>query len=115
MTEEPEERLLTPEEAATWLRCDSVRAIRTERAKGRLGYIMVAGKVRIPMSEIYAYLDRNKVQPCLAQQKLPVSTSARTRRTTSSAGTTEKSRGELARTLEIVKKLRASSKTSPKS
>jgi hypothetical protein len=54
--------LLTQEEAAAELRI-TVRGVETERYNGLLGYIKVAGKVRIPLSAIRAYRERHTICP----------------------------------------------------
>jgi hypothetical protein len=54
--------LLTQEEAAAELRI-TVRGIETERYKGALGYLKVAGKVRVPLSAIRAFRERQFVCP----------------------------------------------------
>lgn len=60
------DRLLTQEEAAELLQVN-VRSVQTERYACRLGWVKVAGKVRIPMSAITAFLAAYRVEPVVNQ------------------------------------------------
>lgn len=70
------DRLLTQEEAAEVLRV-SVRSVMTERYARRLGWVKVAGKIRIPMSAITAFLAAQFVTPAAPLEDARVASQAR--------------------------------------
>lgn len=101
--------LLTEAEAADQLRI-TVRGVQTERYNSMLGYVKVAGKVRIPMSAIIAYRTRQTVWP--DPDNLPASPETGKRASGTFSGMTAPATGARERARAAAKKLRKSSATS---
>lgn len=55
--------LLTEEQVATMLRC-SVKTVRRERERKRLGFVKLGGRVFVAPDQVEAYIRNSRIDPC---------------------------------------------------
>tara|TARA_R110000787_G_scaffold16622_47_gene51576 strand:- start:37465 stop:37848 length:384 start_codon:yes stop_codon:yes gene_type:complete len=107
-----EPKLLTPEQVAEKMGVKP-SAVQTERRKGNLQYIRVAGKIMYPREAVDLFIKNNLVMPCPAET--PDLNSSRSRNatvSTTSAGPRTDDLSSEARALAICQKLNLSSENS---